>query len=124
MDGRLCLRIWRISPSESAELYVFSAVRAYEGAACRSITSLLVLSDGLPSPLLSAMAQNIPQASLLGLITHATPFLTGRPYTLLRGGSVYESGAIGLAVTGGERWEVGVDYAGLEPLGEVVEIEG
>lgn len=38
-----------------------------------------------------------PTASKLGLLTAPTPFVTGRPHSLLLGKQVFETGALGLA---------------------------
>jgi hypothetical protein len=61
----------------------------------------------------------------LGLITHPTPFLTGRPYTLVHGNDIYDDGAVGIAFCSADAEggvQVGIDYGGLEPLGDVAEI--
>ena len=39
----------------------------------------------------------------LGLFASSTPFVTGRPYTLIFNGSVKSSGAVGLALSAGPR---------------------
>lgn len=52
----------------------------------------------------------------LGLFASSTPFVTGRPYTLLFNGSVKSSGAVGLALSGGPRPVVQTAFPGLHAI--------
>ena len=54
--------------------------------------------------------------SKLGLIASSTPFVTGRPYTLLFNGSVKSSGAVGLALSGGPRPVSQTAFPGLRAI--------
>ncbi|WVR00037.1 hypothetical protein IAU59_007179 [Kwoniella sp. CBS 9459] len=59
----------------------------------------LLLTDGRPGPVLSALDHMYPEASKSGILTAATPFITNRPHTLLHNGTIYDSGALGLALS-------------------------
>ncbi|KAL7422747.1 hypothetical protein Q5752_002039 [Cryptotrichosporon argae] len=80
-----------------------------------SAAAFVLLTDATPRPLLSALDRLYPAAAKVGLVTAPTPFITGRPHTLLHGERVYEAGALGLALR--TPLDVAVDY-GVEPLSE------
>lgn len=59
-------------------------------------------------------------------MTFPTPFLTGRPHTLIHNGKIYSEGAVGIAFCDSaenfvakEELQVGIDYSGLETLSEI-----
>jgi hypothetical protein len=52
----------------------------------------------------------------LGLFASSTPFVTGRPYTLIFNGSVKSSGAVGLALTAGPRPVSQTAFPGLHAI--------
>ncbi|KAG8859319.1 hypothetical protein FRB96_004534 [Tulasnella sp. 330] len=62
-----------------------------------SIKNIVYFSDGAPEGLKSALDSRFPLAAQMGLIGSSTPFVTGRPYTLLQGSKVWSDGAVGLA---------------------------
>jgi hypothetical protein len=53
-------------------------------------------------------------------MTAPTPFITGRPHTLLLNDKVYSTGAVGMALP--YKLDVGVEF-GLEPMGDVMTVE-
>ncbi|KAG6853824.1 hypothetical protein C0991_001070 [Blastosporella zonata] len=61
-------------------------------------TGIIYLTDQAPEGLLSALTA-FPDVPTLGLIASSTPFITGRPVTLFHNGSIYDSGAVGIALT-------------------------
>ncbi|KAG6831048.1 hypothetical protein H0H87_006290 [Tephrocybe sp. NHM501043] len=63
---------------------------------CRP-TGIFYFTDRAPEGLLSAL-EAFPGVPSLGLIASSTPFITGRPVTLFHNGSIYDSGAIGVAL--------------------------
>ena len=52
----------------------------------------------------------------LGLFASSTPFVTGRPYTLIFNGSVKSSGAVGLALSGGSLPVAETAFPGLRAI--------
>ncbi|OCF37967.1 hypothetical protein I317_03928 [Kwoniella heveanensis CBS 569] len=83
--------------------------------------SVLLLTDGRPGPVLSALDAMYPQASKSGILTAATPFITNRPHTLLHNGNIYDSGTLGLALASSSRSQV--DF-GLVTMTDPVQISG
>ncbi|WVF72838.1 hypothetical protein IAT40_007656 [Kwoniella sp. CBS 6097] len=83
--------------------------------------SFLLLTDGRPGPVLSALDHMYPQAIKSGILTAATPFITNRPHTLLHNGKIYDSGALGLALN--RPWKPEVDF-GLAAMTDPVKISG
>ena len=61
----------------------------------------------------SVKESHIPK---LGLFASSTPFVTGRPYTLIFNGSVKSSGAVGLALSGGSRPLAETAFPGLRAI--------
>jgi len=52
----------------------------------------------------------------LGLFGSSTPFVTGRPYTLIFNGSVTSSGAVGIALSAGRRPALKTAFPGLRAI--------
>ncbi len=52
----------------------------------------------------------------LGLFGSSTPFVTGRPYTLVFNGSVTSSGAVGIALSAGRRPALKTAFPGLRAI--------
>lgn len=61
-----------------------------------------------------------PHSIKSGLITAPTPFLTGRPHTLLMNKEIYSGGSVGLALP--YKLDIGLEL-NLEPMGESVIVE-
>jgi hypothetical protein len=80
----------------------------------------LLLTDASPRPVLRALDAQFPKATKAGLMTAPTPFITGRPHTLLLNDKVYSTGAVGMALP--YKLDVGVEF-GLEPMGDVMTVE-
>ncbi|KAJ9112581.1 hypothetical protein QFC19_000600 [Naganishia cerealis] len=88
-----------------------------------SVESMILLADGTPDALLRMLNQRYSKVQKLGFLTYPTPFLTNRPFTLFHNKTIYDHGALGLAFSGIERpFEGGVEYEGLESLGDMEEI--
>ncbi len=90
---------------------------------------MLLLSDGQPSSLLSTLSDRFPSASILGLLTAQTPFITGRPYTLVKNGETFQDGAVGIAFSdsdgaseGETNMTVERTWEGLEAMGGMEEV--
>lgn len=60
--------------------------------------SIFTLSDNEPLELYQYLASSYPDSVNLGLISAQTPFLTGRPYTMMYNDSFIESGAVGISI--------------------------
>lgn len=76
---------------------------------------------GRPNSPRSALS-DLPQ---LGLLASSTPFVTGRPYTLITGKEIYSTGAVGLAVCrypARPSSAITIDYNQLQPLGDALEV--
>lgn len=52
----------------------------------------------------------------MGLVGASTPFVTGRPYTLLQDKSVYSTGAVGVALTSPLKPRVNTVFSGLRAI--------
>ncbi|KAH9829639.1 uncharacterized protein C8Q71DRAFT_717897 [Rhodofomes roseus] len=88
--------------------------------------TVIYLSDGSPEGLSNSL-QALPMATKIGLVASSTPFITGRPYTLFHGKSVYSSGAVGLCIHSSTPPELQVGFPGLQALTQpmvVTESEG
>ncbi|WVQ82332.1 hypothetical protein IAT38_004460 [Cryptococcus sp. DSM 104549] len=83
-------------------------------------SSFLLLSDGRPAPVLSALDTMFPDASKAGILTAPTPFITNRPHTLIKNGQIHSSGTLGLAFAGKPAGEL-VEF-GLSPMADPVQI--
>ncbi|KAG7094096.1 hypothetical protein E1B28_007714 [Marasmius oreades] len=60
---------------------------------------ILYLSDPSPEGLISSLCSTFPSSHQLGLLASSTPFITGRPVTLFHNGKVFETGAVGVAIS-------------------------
>ncbi|KAF8257491.1 hypothetical protein EI94DRAFT_1817694 [Lactarius quietus] len=67
------------------------------------VHTVITLTDNAPQGLNQALSSSFTHATKLGLFASSTPFVTGRPYTLIFNGSVKSSGAVGLALSAGPR---------------------
>ncbi|KAI0060347.1 hypothetical protein BV25DRAFT_1908395 [Artomyces pyxidatus] len=80
-----------------------------------NVQAVISLTDNASQGLTNAL-RAFPQATKLGLVASSTPFVTGRPCTLLRNADVYSSGAVGVAVTAGQRLSQRTAFPGLKPI--------
>ncbi|KAN0128639.1 hypothetical protein V8E53_013558, partial [Lactarius tabidus] len=80
------------------------------------VHAILTLTDNAPQGLNKASPLSFICATQLGLFTSSTPFVTGRPYTLIFNGSVRSSGAVGLALSGGLRPVTQTAFPGLRAI--------
>ena len=67
-------------------------------------------------PIVRSTLQTKSHKPKLGLFASSTPFVTGRPYTLIFNGSVKSSGAVGLALSGGSRPVAETAFPGLRAI--------
>jgi len=65
-----------------------------------NVHTLLYFTDDAPEGLNKSLNHNFPNATNLALVGSSTPFITGRPFTLLRDSKAFSEGAIGIALTG------------------------
>jgi len=79
------------------------------------INSVIYFSDNAPEGLSNSLA-SLPHATKLGLIASSTPFITGRPVTLFRNENVHSSGAVGIALTGGDTPKSSIEFPGLRSI--------
>ncbi|KAN0114252.1 hypothetical protein V8E52_006902 [Russula decolorans] len=75
---------------------------ALEGLGKNDVHTIITLTDNAPQGLNDSLS-SFPLATKLGLFCSSTPFVTGRPYTLIFNGSVSSSGAVGIALSAGRR---------------------
>ncbi|GAA99226.1 uncharacterized protein L969DRAFT_93688 [Mixia osmundae IAM 14324] len=68
----------------------------------KTMTQTVYFSDDKPEGLLAALDRHCPLAAKSGLIASSTPFVTGRPFTLLKGSQIEQQGAVGVAIVDGE----------------------
>ncbi|VDB91789.1 unnamed protein product [Peniophora sp. CBMAI 1063] len=85
------------------------------------VSALLILSDDAPQGLLSSLQTAYPGACKMALRVSSTPFVTGRPFTLLRDGNVHSSGAVGLAILKATP-SLRTTFDGLHPLSPVMKV--
>ncbi|KAH9899694.1 hypothetical protein C8Q73DRAFT_772369 [Cubamyces lactineus] len=86
-----------------------------ERLSSESIDSVVYFSDNAPEGLSSALSK-FSAATKLGLIGASTPFITGRPYTLLHNESIHSDGAVGICLTSPIRPSSHSAFPGLEPI--------
>lgn len=62
----------------------------------------------------------------LGLLASSTPFVTGRPYSMIKGSSIHSDGAVGIAVcrypARKDSDTLRINYEQLDPLGEALKV--
>ncbi|KAI0832598.1 hypothetical protein BC628DRAFT_1499376 [Trametes gibbosa] len=80
-----------------------------------AVHTVLYFSDSAPEGLSSSLSK-FGSANKLGLIGASTPFVTGRPYTLLHNDRIHSDGAVGLCLTSPSRPATYNAFPGLEPL--------
>ncbi|KDQ14263.1 hypothetical protein BOTBODRAFT_32737 [Botryobasidium botryosum FD-172 SS1] len=66
------------------------------------IHTLLYFTDDAPEGLIKSLNRGFPRATNLSLVGSSTPFITGRPFTLLRNSKTFSEGAVGIALTGAQ----------------------
>ncbi|GBE85252.1 hypothetical protein BKA93DRAFT_903767 [Sparassis latifolia] len=82
-----------------------------------AVGTIVYFSDGAPEGLSNAL-HTLGSATKVGLIASSTPFVTGRPFTLFHGTSIYSSGAVGLYLASSARPRSYVEFPGLQKLTE------
>ncbi|CAE6461324.1 unnamed protein product [Rhizoctonia solani] len=87
---------WNDALSESGPLELPSDLQRIRDKS--RVSSFFYLSDGKPEGLLDSLHRHFPAAGQLGLIGSSTPFITGRPFTLFKGTSIFSDGAVGIAL--------------------------
>lgn len=87
----------------------------------KDVHTIITLTDNAPQGLNESLSY-FPLANKLGLFCSSTPFVTGRPYTLLFNGSASSSGAVGLALSGGPRPALQRAYPGLRAITSPLEV--
>jgi hypothetical protein len=96
------------------------------------VHTILTLTDNAPQGLNQALLSSFAHATQvgtcrfvlqtnsykpkLGLFVSSTPFVTGRPHTLIFNGSVKSSGAVGLALSGSPRPVAHTAFPGLRAI--------
>ncbi|KAF5336284.1 hypothetical protein D9758_014492 [Tetrapyrgos nigripes] len=87
------------------------------------VQNIFYFSDQSPEGLSFALNKSFPRANTLGLLASSTPFITGRPVTLFHNKHIYDSGAVGIALTSNSQSRCTLNLPnGLEPLGEVLSV--
>ncbi|KAI9436565.1 hypothetical protein H4582DRAFT_398424 [Lactarius indigo] len=79
------------------------------------VHTIITLTDNAPQGLNHALS-SFTHATQLGLLASSTPFVTGRPYTIISNGSVKSSGAVGLALSAGPRPVSQTAFPGLRAI--------
>ncbi|KAF8258886.1 hypothetical protein EI94DRAFT_1669339 [Lactarius quietus] len=80
------------------------------------VHTVITLTDNAPQGLNQALSSSFTHATKLGLFASSTPFVTGRPYTLIFNGYVKSSGAVGLALSAGPRPVSQTSFPGLRAI--------
>ncbi|KAK0200713.1 hypothetical protein DFS33DRAFT_1070650 [Desarmillaria ectypa] len=93
-----------------------------EGLQRDSVDALIYFSDAAPEGLRSSFHANFPTASKLGLVPTSTPFITGRPVTLFQNQRIWDSGAVGIALTHAKNARSMLDYHGLVSLSSAMTV--
>ncbi|KAF8495724.1 hypothetical protein F5888DRAFT_1615424 [Russula emetica] len=88
---------------------------ALEGLGKNDVHTIITLTDNAPQGLNDSLS-SFPLATKLGLFCSSTPFVTGRPYTLIFNGSVTSSGAVGIALSAGRRPTLRTAFPGLRAI--------
>ncbi|KAF9016129.1 hypothetical protein BDZ89DRAFT_962168 [Hymenopellis radicata] len=88
-----------------------------QGVDPAGINAVVYFTDSSPQGLTTSLSQ-LSNAARLGLIATSTPFITGRPFTMLHNKDIYDSGAVGLALINRPRLTSTLDFLGLSALSE------
>ncbi|THV03608.1 hypothetical protein K435DRAFT_621752, partial [Dendrothele bispora CBS 962.96] len=94
------------------------------------VRDIFYFSDRSPEGLSFALNASFPRTNALGLLASSTPFITGRSVTLFHNEHIYDSGAVGIALTNDNNVDSRYAFhlpSGLEALGEtmvVTDFEG
>ncbi|KAF8604551.1 hypothetical protein BDV93DRAFT_471477 [Ceratobasidium sp. AG-I] len=111
---------WNDAMSESGSLELPSDL---EHARNKShISSFVYLSDGAPEGLSDSLHRHFPTASQSGLIASSTPFVTGRPFTLFKGASIFSDGAVGLALFDHKAHKSNTTFKNIRPVSALMEV--
>ncbi|KAG8949804.1 hypothetical protein FRC03_000240 [Tulasnella sp. 419] len=84
-----------------------------------NVQSVVYLSENAHEGISASLDLHFPGVPKLGIIGSSTPFVTGRPFTLLQGTRAYSDGAVGIAICGydhGPRYHLG--YEGLQRISD------
>ncbi|TDL23219.1 hypothetical protein BD410DRAFT_787541 [Rickenella mellea] len=84
--------------------------------AMSDVHSFVFFSDDSHQGLSNSLHRRYPQSNKLGLVSSSTPFVNGKPFSLLRNGTLHTSGAVGLALTGTPPPTSSLSFHGLTPL--------
>lgn len=87
-----------------------------------SVSSFLYLSDGAPEGLLNSLGRHFPATSQTGLIGSSTPFITGRPFTLFKGSSIYPDGAVGVAIFDQRLQHASIEFKSIHAVSHPMEV--
>ncbi|KAH9165965.1 hypothetical protein EDB89DRAFT_2076313 [Lactarius sanguifluus] len=104
-------RIWSRS-SLAADDALPSSLRGLRQA---DVHTIITLTDNAPQGLNQALSSSVRPCDQ-GLFASSTPFVTGRPYTLIFNDSVKSSGAVGLALSAGPRPVLQTAFPGLRAI--------
>ncbi|CEL55557.1 hypothetical protein RSOLAG1IB_01569 [Rhizoctonia solani AG-1 IB] len=111
---------WNDALSESGPLELPSDLQHIRDKS--SVSSFFYLSDGRPEGLFDSLHRHFPAASQLGLIGSSTPFITGRPFTLFGGTSIFSDGAVGIALLGQPATSTDINFDNIYALSEPMEV--
>ncbi|KAH7341621.1 hypothetical protein B0J17DRAFT_647306 [Rhizoctonia solani] len=107
---------WNDALSESGPLELPSDLQRIRDKS--RVSSFFYLSDGKPEGLLDSLHRHFPAASQLGLIGSSTPFITGRPFTLFKGASIFSDGAVGIALLDQSSQDTTINFDGIYAVSE------
>ncbi|KAI0298130.1 hypothetical protein B0F90DRAFT_830891 [Multifurca ochricompacta] len=85
------------------------------------VHTIITLTDNAAQGLNQSLS-SFPNATKLGLFASSTPFVTGRPFTLIHNGSVKSSGAVGIALSAGPRPALRTTFPGLHAITKPMEV--
>ncbi|KAJ1307699.1 hypothetical protein OPQ81_001788 [Rhizoctonia solani] len=111
---------WNDALSESGPLELPSDLQRIRDKS--SVSLFFYLSDGKPEGLLDSLYRHFPSASQLGLIGSSTPFVTGRPFTLFKGASIFSDGAVGIALLDRNPQDTTISFENIQAVSEPMEV--
>ncbi|KAI0265603.1 hypothetical protein BC834DRAFT_924224 [Gloeopeniophorella convolvens] len=79
------------------------------------VHTIISLTDNAPQGFNQALS-SFHNANKLGLFASSTPFVTGRPFTLIHDDAVYSSGAVGVALSASPRPALQTSFIGLRAM--------